>query len=70
MTERQRDEIELDYANWLYEEGKRYPDLKLREIGGVVRKYENRKQKEWKELNEFYSNPDYCSNINRNIINR
>ena len=55
MTQEQRELVELDYTNWLYEEGKRMPELKLREIGDVVRNYERRKKKEWKDMCKFFN---------------
>jgi hypothetical protein len=54
MTKEQKELVELDYANWLYDEGKRMPELKLREIGDVVRNYEIRKKREWKEMSKLY----------------
>jgi len=54
MTKKQKELVELDYVNWLYEEGKRMPELKLREIGDVVRNYELRKKNEWKEMCKLY----------------
>ena len=55
MTKEQKELVELDYANWLYDEGKKMPELKLREIGDIVRNYERRKKREENELCELYN---------------
>lgn len=54
MTNKQKLLIELDYASWLLDEKRRMPELTLREIAKVVRKYEERIEKEHKEMQKIF----------------